>query len=342
MSLVSSPLAAPVPIGAHRWAPLLASVIVPVRDSVEDLVALIERLATQTLERDQFEVIICDDGSTDGLSERLPVDAAWLRVTHARACNSYVARNRGAMLARAPVLAFTDVDCQPREDWLAAGLSALQSAELVAGEIELVLPQRPTVWALIDATLFDQERFVAMGKAATANLFMHRSLFERHGGFDIRLPSGGDWEFVERSVRAGARLAFAPDAVVRHPMRTSAGEFLRRRWRIEHAFGRRSALAGLSLVEFNSSRQPVVPRRWGFAVGYDSRRLAAVGFSTRWRNRLATAPARYVIVPAVDALAQISGSLRARGARVASRSNPGRVRAWATRYRGRASNAPEL
>jgi hypothetical protein len=320
-AVVSSPVTVATPIGADSAGSLLASVIVPVRDSVEDLMALIERLADQSIGLDGFEVIVADDGSKDGLAERLPVDPPWLRLTSGQPCNSYAARNRGALLARAPVLAFIDADCQPHQDWLAAGLSALRSAELVAGEIEMVLPRRPTAWAIIDATLFDQQRFVAMGKAATANLFVRRALFERHGGFDTRLPSGGDWEFVERTVRAGARLTFAPEAVVRHRLRTSAGEFLRRRWRIEHAFARRATLTGVSLLAVNSSRESVVPRRWGFAVGYDCQRLAAVGLSTRWRARIATAPARYLVIPAVDALAQVTGWLRARAAGVA----PGRI-----------------
>jgi hypothetical protein len=64
------------------------------------------------------------------------------------------------------------------------------------------------------------------------------------------------------------------------------------------------------LLAFNVSREPVVPRRWGFAVGYDSGRLAALGLANGWRTRLATAPARYAIVPGVDALAQVVGWLR--------------------------------
>jgi GT2 family glycosyltransferase len=162
----------------------------------------------------------------------------------------------------------------------------------------------------MDATLFDQERFVAMGKAATANLFMRRTLFDQHGGFDATLPSGGDWDFVERSVRRGAQLAYARDAVVEHSTRASAGDFLRRRWRIEHAYAMRTRRAGMSLLASNAGREPVVPRRWGFVVGYDPRRMATLGLSARWRTRLVTTCARYFIVPAVETLAHVAGWLR--------------------------------
>jgi glycosyltransferase involved in cell wall biosynthesis len=288
------------------------SVIVPSRNGV-GLPRLIERLAAQTLGRERFEVMVADDGSSDGSTDLLPVDGRWLQLTRGIRHNSYAARNRAARLARGQVLAFTDADCLPRPDWLVNGLHALGSADLVAGQIEFLLPARPTVWTVIDSMLFDQRRFVAMGKAATANLFVARALFQQHGGFDETLPSGGDWEFVERAVGAGARLAFAPDVVVQHPTRDTAADFLVRRWRIERAFARRAVRQGRSLITLDVGREAVVPRRFGFAVGFDRQRIADVGLSPDLRTQLLTAPARYAIVPLIDVLAQVGGWLRARG-----------------------------
>lgn len=291
---------------------LLISVIVPVRDHPDGVKQLVACLSSQTLAADRFEVIIADDGSTEELPKLLTHRCRSIRVTRGAASNSYVARNRAAKLARGQLLAFTDADCLPRTDWLARGAEALRWADIVGGHVELLLPARATTWAIIDATLFDQARFVAMGKAATANLFVSRTLFEQHGGFDPTQPSGGDWDFVERCVRSGARLAYAPDAVVEHPTRSGPLEFLRRRWRIEHAMARRFTGRELTFRAVNSAREPVVPRRWGFAVGYDESRLIALGVSGGWRTRLRTLPARYLLIPPVEALAQITGWLGAR------------------------------
>ncbi len=280
------------------------------RDCPHGLQRLIEALAAQTLDRERFEVIVADDGSKDQSAERLAADRDWVRVTRGAPDNSYAARNRAAKLARGSVLAFTDADCTPHVNWLAAGLAALQSADLVGGQIDLVLPARPTTWTIVDATLFDQERFVAMGKAATANLFVTRALFEQQSGFDPTLPSGGDWDFVERSAQAGARMAFSSDARIQHPTRDTASAFLARRWRIEHTFARRFTRAGLSLLAFNRSREPVVARRWGYAVGYDDRRVGTLGLPDGWRSRLKTIPVRYLIIPAVEVLALTTGVLR--------------------------------
>jgi glycosyltransferase involved in cell wall biosynthesis len=291
---------------------ILVSVIVPVRDDVSGVEQLIDDLRMQTLDHERFEMIIADDGSREALPRLAPPGQS-IRITRERAQNAYAARNRAARLARGRVLAFTDADCRPRADWLVHGIEALRLADLVGGHIELELPDELTAWAIIDGAAFDQERYVAMGKAAAANMFLRRALFERYGGFDATLPSGGDWDFAERCVKGGARLVYSPLAVVDHPVRSSARAFLLRRWRIEHAMAMRMARQNRPV---NRSREAVIPRRFGFAVGYDPDRVRRLGAPPGWRTRLRTVPARYLISPPVEALAQAIGWLRARRPRV--------------------------
>ena len=50
---------------------LRVSVIVPVRNGRDDLMQLIDALGRQTLSRESFEVVIGDDGSTDGSTDGL-------------------------------------------------------------------------------------------------------------------------------------------------------------------------------------------------------------------------------------------------------------------------------
>src|SRR5919201_4454525 len=164
----------------------LVSVIVPVRnDRGAHLRTLLAALAEQTLPRTRLEIVIGDDGSTDGSTKDLPTADGWVRVLSGPPRSSYAARNRAARAARAPVLAFCDSDCRPEPDWLEAGLAALEDADLAAGRIRFIVPERRTIWTLIDMdTTKDHEREVEIGNAETANLFVRREVYERIGGFD--------------------------------------------------------------------------------------------------------------------------------------------------------------
>src|SRR5205823_11300033 len=127
--------------------------------------------------------------------------------------------------ASAPVLAFTDADCEPESGWLAAGLSAIADADLVQG---VVRPRPDVVLGPFDRTVW-----VTMpGLFETSNLFVKREWWERVGGFEeliedagAKAPFGEDAWFGWRVVRGGARTGFANRAVVHHAVlpRTAGG-----------------------------------------------------------------------------------------------------------------------
>ena len=78
----------------ERRAIPLVSVIVPVRNGRSDLLTVIESLEAQTMLHEQFELVIGDDGSTDGSTHDLPPCSFSLTVTTGPPRNSYAARNR--------------------------------------------------------------------------------------------------------------------------------------------------------------------------------------------------------------------------------------------------------
>ena len=207
------------------------SVIVPARDAAPTLERTLDALRGQTLES-PFEVVVVDDGSQDETAEIARRHAGLVRVTaHEQSRGPGAARNSGVEVARAPVLAFTDADCFPAPDWLAAGLEKLREADLVQGRVE----PDPTV----PRTPFDRTLAVDRdsGFYQTANLFVRRETFDLVGGFRdwvleerghrewapdrrreraTRTPIGEDTLFAWTARRLGARSAYAPDAVVHH------------------------------------------------------------------------------------------------------------------------------
>jgi glycosyltransferase involved in cell wall biosynthesis len=309
----------PEPAGA---TPVLASVIVPVRNRRGDLLDLIEALSRQTIPREQFEVIIGDDGSTDGSSEGLETADGWIRVMRGSASTSYAARNRAARNARSSVLAFCDADCKPDSRWLESGLHRLADADIVAGRIRFILPEKPTIWTLLDIDASkNHARLVRLGNAETANLFVRRDLFERVNGFVGSIPHYGDFDFVSRCVDVGARLVFAPEAIVWHPTIDSGRAYLRRAWRTHRWYATRVASTGrrptaLKLREWVPAIQTFRSRRrFGMSVGLDRQWLRENGVIPRIRNNLVAIPILYLVGPYLQGFAQVRGWWAARGGR---------------------------
>jgi glycosyltransferase involved in cell wall biosynthesis len=192
------------------------TVVVAARNAAATLPATLAALTAQQLDGG-YEVIVVDSGSDDGTSsvaESSPGVAVLLRNPGGEPASS---RNLGAARAHGAVLAFTDADCEPAPGWLAAGLRGLERADIVQGMVQPAVAPGP-----FDRTLSVIDEY---GLYETANLFVRREWFERVGGFQPLVaaveagetsPFGEDVWFAWRARRAGARTAFAVDAVVRH------------------------------------------------------------------------------------------------------------------------------
>ena len=251
--------------------------------------------------RERFEVIVADDGSTDGGTDDVATEDGHVRVVDGPPVNAYAARNRAVATSSAAVLAFCDADCLPEPRWLERGVAALEDADVVAGRIRMRIPRKPSVWSLLDAeTTKDHERQVAVGNAETANLFLRRDLYDKVGPFDAAQPGYGDFEFVLRCVSRGATLAYAGDAVVTHPVRVSGRGFLRNVWLMNHSYAAFEARAGrvpggVRLREWVPIIQTVrARRRFGMSIRLDRRWMGANGFQPRLRDDLRALPLTYL------------------------------------------------
>lgn len=107
------------------------SVIVPTYNRAEDLRRCLNALTTQTV--DDFEVLVCDDGSTDQTADVVNEFLSWLDITYDYAENfggPARPRNRGIRLARSPYIAFLDSD-----DWWSPEKLELSLRALDAGAV---------------------------------------------------------------------------------------------------------------------------------------------------------------------------------------------------------------
>lgn len=201
------------------------TVIIPVWNGQDHLDHCLRALETQTLPRQAFEIIVVDNGSTDGtvaVAERF----AAVRIISEPTPGSYTARNRGLAQANGEFVAFTDADCRPAPNWLSEALSACRKQPgvgLIGGRIELFATNpKPSLAELYEQTLaFRQSETLKSGRCTTANWISPRTVLEGLGGFDGGLKSGGDYDLSLRIAAAGHPVAYAETMVVLHPARAT-------------------------------------------------------------------------------------------------------------------------
>jgi glycosyltransferase involved in cell wall biosynthesis len=218
----------------HQKPDPTVSVVVPVRNSPRRIATCIEALLVQTYPKDRVRIVIVDNDSDDDtrrVVERYPVELVVEKTAH----NPYVARNAGVALATGEIIAFTDANCVPAEDWLTRGVRTLldRGADLAGGRVTFTFSARPTVGEVVDAmTNVDVEASIANHRACmTGNLFVRRAVFAEVGAFDPSLRSGGDMRWTRRATDAGFRLVYAADAEVSYPARP-LGPLVRKQYRV--------------------------------------------------------------------------------------------------------------
>ncbi len=169
-----------------------------------------------------FEVVVIDDGSPDGLAPTIcaPNFPFELHMRRQPNAGPAAARHHGATIARGDVLVFLDDDMRVPPGFLAAHLEASRATPraVVLGEIRSPrgldqLPLFERFHARLLAHHFRELR--ATGRAprgtevCTGNLSMRRSEYLAVGGFDPTLARSEDAELGARLEKAGANLRFS-------------------------------------------------------------------------------------------------------------------------------------
>jgi GT2 family glycosyltransferase len=292
----------------------MVSVVVCVRDGERVLPACLASL--EAVRHPRFEVIVCDDGSTDGT--RAIAAQAQVRLLALEPGGLSRARNAGIAASQGSIVAFLDADAEATPRWLehlwraidrtgAAGAGGPNVPVPGVGWQERVVSGAPG--PAIPAVHADGACLLAVG----CNMAFRRDALLAIGGFREELTSSGDdVDVCLRLAQHGHRLTYAPQAVVLHHRRDSIAAFLRQQR------GYRRSLGGLSEaprpLHRRVLRAVLTPPRHAFR-GPEPRQLYAV------TNR----PLSYALplrsVLAVAALSAIGAS------RMSAR---GRATAWGT------------
>jgi cellulose synthase/poly-beta-1,6-N-acetylglucosamine synthase-like glycosyltransferase len=211
------------------------SVVVPAFQASAIIKRCVLALSAQTLTSDQYEVIVVDDGSTDDTATRArQVGARVLRL--ARNMGPAAARNAGVGIARGDVVVFTDADCEPTEQFLAALTEPLRDPKVGGSKGVYLSKQRALVARFVQLEYESRYDYTARHDALdfvdTYACCFRRDDILRIGGFDIRLRACEDQEMSFRLADAGVRIRFAPDARTYHVHCDDLWGYLRKKFRI--------------------------------------------------------------------------------------------------------------
>jgi Glycosyl transferase family 2 len=183
----------------------VVSFVIPVRDDAMRLRRCLQSVAGSRYPADRLEIIVADNGSTDGSDVvAREAGAVVLRLPGLRVSEL---RNRAVQAARGEILAFVDADHEIVPDWVPSAVEVLRDGSVGAVGASYHPPQDATwVQRLYDALRRHPAGRVDVEWLGSGNLAMRRAAFELVGGFDTALETCEDVDLGRRLRTRGLRL----------------------------------------------------------------------------------------------------------------------------------------
>jgi glycosyltransferase involved in cell wall biosynthesis len=230
----------------------VVSVVVPTRDRAGYLDVTLTSLLDQDF-GEPYEVIVVDDGSSDSTQDVVRRHGV-RSLVHEPPRGPNAARNAGARIAEADLIALVDDDVFAPREWLRGfveGARRHPDADAYGGPIRARFEgpaPRSCGRELPPVTTLDlgpEDRDAEL--VWSANMLVRRRALERAGEFDEALPTGGDEEdWLRRLTAAGGHVVYVAGAAIDH---RRAGDDARLRSLMRSAYHR-----GYNLRGYDASR----------------------------------------------------------------------------------------
>jgi glycosyltransferase involved in cell wall biosynthesis len=237
-----------------------ASIVIPTFNGASRIGGCLDALVRQANERD-VEILVVDDGSTDGTAEVVRRYPGVRLIAQANA-GPAMARNRGALAARGTILLFTDDDCVPAPDWLGAMLDPFAEPDVVGAKGVYRTEQKSLVARFVQIEYADKYRRMAalpdIDFIDTYSAAYVRERFLQMGGYDAAFPvaCAEDIELSYRMSARGWKMKFVPAAVVFHTHPDTLLKYLRKKYKF--AFWRVLAVRKNPRKGINDSHTPQI------------------------------------------------------------------------------------
>jgi len=206
------------------------SIIIPAKNEEARIGQCIDSLVNLDWDREEFEIIVVDNGSVDQTAAIAGERGAKVFVEPGLTISAL--RNRGADSAQGRILAFLDADCTVRRDWLRNAAPYLPRQDIVCFGSPPVVPDHAT-W--VQEAWFQVRRKKPHGEITwleSMNMFVRREIFTAAGGFSEDLITCEDYDLSLRLGRFGTLMTDERIVAVHHGEAMSVGHFFRKEcWR---------------------------------------------------------------------------------------------------------------
>ena len=193
------------------------SVVIPTCDRIETLPRSLDSVINQTFS--DWELIVVDDGSTDGTDEMILRDYPAVRLHRQENTGVSAARNAGVALTSGEWIAFLDSD----DAWLPEKLE--RQLSVLANEPELRLSHTNEIWIRNGKRVNQPKEYAKSGGdiyrrclplccICPSSVLLRRDLFDEIGGFDEILPVCEDYDLWLR-ITAREPVHYLDEALVR-------------------------------------------------------------------------------------------------------------------------------
>ena len=211
------------------------SFIVPVHNGRRWVPRVIDAILAQRDGR-PFEILVVDDGSTDGSGRwlRNGADSTHLTLVAGPRRGAAAAVNAGIREARYPILCQIDQDVIVQAGWLQELLTALEDPDVAAAQGRYVPASDSGFWARAMGRDLEWRYARIRGRSTdhvcTGNTAYRASALHAVGLLDEAMGYGYDNDLSYRLTKAGYRLAFCRDAVSIHCWRDHTAGYVRQQF----------------------------------------------------------------------------------------------------------------
>lgn len=180
------------------------SIVIPTYNEAGYIETLLESIQAQKF--DDYEIIICDGGSSDGTLKIL--EEYDVKIFEDDGDGPGAARNKGAEEASGDTILFLDADVKLVDEKVFSRVEdALKEDDVVAGTSSWIPFDgglRGKILLGLGSTMLKLVNSTGLGNVAVGNfLFVERKVFEEVDGFDAELPFNEDHELMKKASKHG-------------------------------------------------------------------------------------------------------------------------------------------